>query len=221
MLAIPKASAAAPLRSKKVQAALPAKSRLMVLKDEWEALLARATELDERRKPLDERAIDLAPSMPKPAALLYRAEDADLNLSCGIMCTTTVGSPAFYNLNLVDHLRGTRQQTQAAQARAIEIVAAWDAHRALRDGVEMALGIPALDAEEKALDEKHERLRLEIMREVATTTDDLHFKCALALWCRADSIEEFDQEVQQAETADAETLCISIVRDLLMMEGGR
>jgi len=220
MLAIPKASAAAPLRSKKV-AAPPAKSRLMVLKEEWEHLLARSTELAERRKPLDERAVDLAPSMPKPAPLLYRAEDADLDLSCGIPRSHDTGPPAFYGRDAVDHLRLQRQQSQTAQARAIEIVAAWDAHRALRDGVEMALGIPALDAEEKALDEEHERLRMEIMREVATTMEDIRFKCALALWCRADSIEEFEQEVQQAETADAETLAISIVRDLLMMESGR
>lgn len=221
MLAIPKASAAAPAKAKKLHPAPHAKSRLMAPKEEWEHLLARSTELAERREPLDERAVDLAPSMPKPTPLLYRAEDADLDLSCGIPRSHDTGPPAFYGRDAVDHLRLKCQQSQAAQARAIEIVAAWDAHCALRDGVEMALGIPALDAEETALDEEYERLRMEIMREAATTMEDIRFKCVLALWCCADSIEEFDQEVRQAETADAETLAISIVRDLLMMEGGR
>lgn len=221
MLAVPKATTAAPAKAKKERAAQPTKSRLMVLKEEWEHLLARSTELAERRKPLDERAIDLAPSMPKPTPILYRAEDADLNLSCGIPRSPDNGPPAFYGRDAVDRLRLKCQQSQAAQVRAIEIVAAWDALGAFRDGVEMALGIPALDAEEKALDEEHERLRMEIMREVATTLEDVRFKCALALWCRADSIEEFNQEVQQAEAADAETIAISIVRDLLTMEIGR
>lgn len=221
MLAIPKTSATAPRRSKRVRAAPPAKSRLMVLAAEWDALLSRTHELDERRKPLDDRAIDLAPSMPKPAPLLYRAEDATLNLSCGIPRTHKPGPPAFYGSDMVERLRSDLQWSMDAQVRAIEIVASWDAHKALRDGVEMALGIPALDAEERSLDEEHERLRLEIMREVATTAEEIRFKCALALWCRGDSIEEFNQEIQQEETADAETLAVSIVRDLLMMEGGR
>lgn len=221
MLAIPKTSATAPRRSKTAPAVPPSKSRLMVLKDEWEALLFRDADIRRRREPLEDRFFELqSPRLSDPDRF-YRESDAALKLTCGVPQEREIGDdPAWYHGSYADNLRRTPQATPAAQERAFEIIGAWERRRGEDIGIKRAIGLDLLEAEDDRLGQEMVAKRREIMTEKAATVDEVLFKARVTLYISGEETPDGLCTDIPENVSDID-LALSIVRDLLMMEGGR
>ncbi|MFG1184392.1 hypothetical protein [Xanthobacter aminoxidans] len=210
-----------PCKAKKVHHGPAAKSRLMVLQEEWEALLARDRDIQQRREPLEDRLFDLRTPRLSDPDWLYRASDAALRLTCGVPREREIGDdPAWYHGGYADDLRCTPQITPAAQKRAFEIIGAWERYRGEELGIKRAIGLDLLDAEDARLGQEMVAKRREIMAEKAATVDEVLFKARVTLYSSGEETPDGLCTDIPENVSDVD-LALSIVRDLLLMEGGQ
>ena len=108
-----------------------------------------------------------------------------------------------------------------AQARADEIVAAWDQWHAERKAVEDAAGLTAAQAEENRCDEVERAVRLRILSTPARTIEGLIVKARVAAWCNSspEAVQDNTREAIAAEDISDDALAWGLVSDLLQLAG--
>jgi hypothetical protein len=193
-----------------------ADAELLEIGKRWEAAAAQVDAHDIHLMEASQRYSALMPKDP-PEALFFRSSDDALALPRTRSRYSGPGSRWWYREN-IEQYRATFPEP-SAQARADEIVAAYDQWWAEIDRANEVSGMKAAEAKEEQLFKIESELRTAIMRTPARTMEGALLKARASVWCSG-GVRELEEELATTSCYDA-SLAQSVVLDVLKMMEAR